>query len=125
LDEADVVLGDVSVTEFGPEAGRLLGADQRLDDAEDFRWGAGAHEFEHVAFGDQPVAEIDPLDRKALAAGIDKTGAFDVNEVGSCGAGTGGRECDQNDDHQRGKSSGKTTISGTAGVPQRRSLKTC
>ena len=56
--------------------------DQRLDDVRDFRRSALARELEHVAFGDQPVAEIDPLDGEPLALRIDKPRAVGVDEIG-------------------------------------------
>ena len=117
LDEADVVLGDVAVAEFGPEAGRLVRADQRLDDARDFRRSARAHELEHVAFGDQPVAEIDPLDGEPLARRIDETGALGANEVGRCGD-SRRVEHEQDGDRERTQPAGKTTNFGVADAHQ-------
>ena len=67
LMKSDVLLGDVSLAEFAPEARRLLRPDQSLDDAGDFSRRARTLELEHIAFGNQPVAEIDSLDVKAVA----------------------------------------------------------
>ena len=49
--------------------------------------------------------------------------AFGVNEV-RFRRGTSGRECDQNDDRQHGKSFGKTTTSGAVSAPRPSPLKT-
>ncbi len=46
---------------------------------------ARALELEHVAFGDQPIAEIDSLDGKSVAAAIDQARALGMDEVGRRG----------------------------------------
>jgi hypothetical protein len=42
-------------------------------------------ELEHVAFGDQPIAEIDPPDGEILTATVDQARPFGMNEIGGCG----------------------------------------
>ena len=72
---------DVSLAEFAPEARRLLRPDQSLDDAGDFSRRTRTLEFEHIAFGNQPVAEVDPLDVEAVAGAIDKAGSVGMDEI--------------------------------------------
>ena len=101
FDEADILFRDVAVAEFCPEARRLLRSDQRLDDAGDLRWRALAHELEHVAFGDQPIAEIDPLDGEALALRIGQVRAVGMDEIRRRCAGGAGADDQGEEKRQR------------------------
>ena len=85
FDESDIVFGDVGVPELSPKPRRVLGTNQGLDDAGDLLWGAGLDELEHVAFGDQPVPEVDALDGKTISRGVDEVRPLGVDEITRCG----------------------------------------
>ena len=43
-------------------------------------------ELEHVAFGNQPIAEIDALDGELIAAAVDQPRAVGMDEIGVAAA---------------------------------------
>src|ERR1700761_6237080 len=42
-------------------------------------------ELEHIAFGDQPIAEIDAFHGESVAAAVDQSPAVGMDEIGRCG----------------------------------------
>ena len=60
-----------------------------------------AHELEHVAFGDQPIAEIDPLDGEALALRIGQVRAVGMDEIRRRRDGGAGADDQGEEKHQR------------------------
>ena len=98
FDEGDVVLGDVNVAKLRPEARSRLGADQGVEQLRDLRRAQRMFELEHVAFGHQPVAEIDALHRECLTAAIDQAFAVGMDEAG---LGGGGAKPARGDDNRR------------------------
>ena len=81
LDETDVGLRDIDLAERAQKRAASSGADQALRSLPRFPRARACGELEHVAFGHQPVAEIDPLDGEALALRIDKLRAVGMDEI--------------------------------------------
>ncbi len=111
LDETDILFGDIDVAKFAPEVRCLRGTNQGLDDPGDLGRRAGVRELEHVAFGHQPVAEIDSLDGETVAAGVHETSAFRVNEVLRCGGrGSDGERDDKRQDAELAETKATSSI---------------
>jgi hypothetical protein len=85
LEKRDIVLGDINVAKLRPKACCLGRPNQGLDDSCNLFRAACSLELEHVAFGNQPVAEIDPFDGEIVALAIDKARPLSVDEVNRCG----------------------------------------
>ena len=85
LDEANVLLADVDVAKLAPESRRLLRTNQGLDHVPDLARRARPLEIEHVAFGHQPIAEVDTLDGKAGAVTVDQMGPVGMDEIAGRG----------------------------------------
>ncbi len=83
--KSDVAFGDVGVPELSPKSRRFFGTNQGLDDPGDLCRGAGMRELEHVAFGDQPVPEVDALDGKTVAVLVGEMRPIGMDEVTRCG----------------------------------------
>ena len=85
----DIVLGNVAVTPLAPKAIGRVGTGDVAEEGVDFAPGFGAiFEQEHVAFGDQPVAEVGAVEGNGMSGGVDYLGALAVEEAGF-GAGEG------------------------------------
>ena len=79
----DIVLGDVAVAPVAPEAIRLVGSGDVAEKGVDFAPGFGAiFEQEHVAFGDEPVAEVGAAEGDGMSGGVDDLSALAVEEAG-------------------------------------------
>ena len=77
----NIVAGDVVVAVSLPELRRFVFADEFIDGGLNQSRRRGVLELEHIAFGQQPVAEIDALELKRLAIRRDELLAFDRYEL--------------------------------------------
>ena len=80
---SDILLGDVTAAPFAPEAIRLIGSGDIAEEGVDFTGGFGTRfEQKHVAFGDEPVAEIDAAEGNGVSGSVDDLNALAMEKAG-------------------------------------------